>query len=83
MLYCWCVDYSNPNVEATLLQTIRIIKAQISRARCGKGHSGNTSLEAIQGNTLAECQGCGSIYTAEQVAAARSGIPGEGGVILR
>ena len=26
---------------------------------------------------------CGAIYTAEQVAAARPGTPGEGGVILR
>lgn len=56
--------------------------SNLSRVRCGKSHSGNASLVAIQGNTLAECQGCGSIYTAEQVAAAMPGIPGEGGVIL-
>ena len=63
--------------------TLRVTDAQISRVRCGKGHGGNTSLVAIQGNTMAECQGCGAIYTAEQVAAARPGVPGEGGVILR
>jgi len=64
-------------------QIARINKKQLSRVRCGKGHGGNTSLAPIQGNTMAECQGCGTIYTAEQVAAARPGVPGEGGVILR
>lgn len=63
--------------------TLRVTDARIARVRCGKGHGGNASLVAIQGNTMAECQGCGTIYTAEQVAAARPGVPGEGGVILR
>lgn len=66
-----------------MTDTIRITDAQIARVRCAASHSGNTSLVAIQGNTMAECQGCGTIYTAEQVAAARPGIPGEDGVILR
>jgi len=64
-------------------QTARITKSQLSRVRCGKGHGGNTSLVAIQGNTLAECQGCGTIYTARQIASAKPGVPGDGGVILR
>jgi len=62
---------------------IRITDAQISRVRCAQGHTGSTTLVAIQGGTAAECQGCGTIYTAGQVWAARPGIPGEGGVILR
>ena len=63
--------------------TIRVTDAQIARVRCAQGHTGNTTLVTIQGGTAAECQGCGTIYTAEQVAAARPGVPGEGGVILR
>lgn len=63
--------------------TLRVIRTQLLRVRCGKGHGGNTSLVAVPGRTMAECQGCGSLYTAEQVAAARPGVPGEGGVILR
>jgi len=63
--------------------TLRVTDAQVARVRCAQGHAGNTSLVAIQGGTAAECQGCGTIYTAEQVAAARPGVPGEGGVILR
>lgn len=63
--------------------TLRVTKAQIARARCGEGHAGSQMLVAIQGGTAAECQGCGAIYTAAQVAAARPGTPGEGGVILR
>jgi len=63
--------------------TARVTDAQLARVRCGKGHGGNTSLVAISARTLAECQGCGTIYSAEQVAAARPGVPGEGGVILR
>jgi len=63
--------------------TLRVTKTQLLRARCGKGHGGNTTLVAVQRRTLAECQGCGSLYTAEQVVAARPGVPGEGGVILR
>ena len=64
-------------------QTIRITNAQIARVRCAQGHTGSTTLVAIQGGTAAECQGCGTIYTAAQVWAAPPGIPGEGGVILR
>ena len=64
-------------------RTLRVTNEQIARVRCAAGHGGNTSLVPIQGRTLAECQGCGTIYTAEQVAAARPGVPGEGGVILR
>lgn len=63
--------------------TLRVTNARISRARCANYHSGSHALVAIQGGTAAECQGCGAIYTAEQVAAARPGVPGEGGVILR
>lgn len=61
----------------------RVTDAQIARVRCARGHGGNTTLVAIQGHTMAECQGCGAIYTAEQVWGAKPGVPGEGGVILR
>ena len=71
-----------PTTEATMRQA-RITKAQLSRVRCGKGNGGNTSLVAIQGGTAAECQGCGTIYTAGQIVEAKPGVPGEGGVILR
>lgn len=66
-----------------MTDTIRITDAQIARVRCAAGHSGNTSLVAIQGHTMAECQGCGTAYTAQQVASAKQGVHGEGGVILR
>ena len=63
--------------------TIRVTDAQIARVRCAQGHTGNTTLVTIQGGTAAKDPATAKIYTAEQVAAARPGVPGEGGVILR
>lgn len=63
--------------------TLRVTDAQIARVRCAAGHSGNTKLVALRGNTLAECQGCGTVYTAQQIAEAKQGVHGQGGVILR
>lgn len=63
--------------------TTRVTDAQIARVRCAAGHGGNNTLVAIQSNTAAECQGCGTIYTAEQITNAKPGVLGEGGVILR
>lgn len=67
----------------TTTTTTRATDAQIARVRCARAHGGNHDLAAIQGHTMVECQGCGSIYTAEQVIAARPGIMGEGGLISR
>lgn len=61
----------------------RVSDAQVARVRCGKGHGGNTTLVPVQSNTMAECQGCGTFYTVEEIINARPGVPGEGGVILR
>lgn len=65
----------------------RFTEQQLSQVRCCVNHSGNHTLAAASGNTVAECAGCGSFYTAEQILDAirerKQKQIGQGGVGIR
>jgi hypothetical protein len=66
--------------------TERITNKDLRVIRCAAYHSGNHRL-AVSGNrTEAECQGCGSWYTADEIRDAITGRTdrqlGQGGVTI-
>lgn len=61
---------------------MRMTDGQVRQVRCAAGHAGNRALVRLPGGDLAECQGCGAFYRADEVIGARPGHNGEGGVIL-
>ena len=64
----------------------KISQQDVDRCQCAAYHSGNSDLELGAGRATAECQGCGTFYTASQIWDAIDGRthqqPGQGGVML-
>lgn len=62
----------------------RISRKHITLVRCAAYHSGSHRLARVSGGLAAECQGCRTHYTAEQVLSASDGRTsrqlGQGGV---